>query len=117
MPPAPGAPPPPAPGVPPTGADVQAAAQAVADDIRAKGCWHENRDLVKQFQRLVYPAAGSVDGFYGPQVALVMAKYLPKVPAPCYWPKAPASRARAKADWARMVKQANVNVGRQWMGG
>ena len=31
--------------------------------------------------------------------------------------EAPADRARAKADWQRMVRQANVNVGRLWMGG
>jgi hypothetical protein len=113
----PGAAPAPAPSATPGGVDVRALAQAVADDIRAKGCWHENRDLVKQFQHAVYPAAGAVDGFYGPQVALVMAKYISKVPAPCYWPKAPTDRARAKAQWARMVKEANVNVGSQWMGG
>jgi hypothetical protein len=107
----------PAPGGPSIDDRARLAAQAAAADIRAKGCWHENRDLVKEFQRIVYPAAGEVDGFYGPAVALAMAKYLPKVPAPCYWPKAPADRARAKADWQRMVKQANVNVGRLWMGG
>jgi hypothetical protein len=104
----------------PTGsgdADARALAQLVAADIRAKGCWHENRDLVKQFQRLVYPAAGTVDGFYGPSVAIAMAKYLPKVPAPCYWPKTSADRTKAKADWAAMVKNANINVGRLWMGG
>jgi hypothetical protein len=107
----------PAPGAPSIDDRARLAAQAAAADIRAKGCWHENRDLVKEFQRIVYPAAGEVDGFYGPAVALAMAKYLPKVPAPCYWPKAPADRARAKADWQRMVRQANVNVGRLWMGG
>ena len=111
----------PTPGAPPAGPSIddraRLAAQAAAADIRAKGCWHENRDLVKEFQRIVYPAAGEVDGFYGPAVALAMAKYLPKVPAPCYWPKAPADRARAKADWQRMVRQANVNVGHLWMGG
>jgi len=118
--PAPSAAPPPmpsAPGGPSIDDRARLAAQAAAADIRAKGCWHENRDLVKEFQRIVYPAAGEVDGFYGPAVALAMAKYLPKVPAPCYWPKAPADRARAKADWQRMVRQANVNVGRLWMGG
>src|SRR5205823_2761001 len=113
----PAAPPPTAPFAAPSGTDVRAVAQAAADEIRAKGCWNENRDLVKQFQRLVYPAAGEVDGFYGPQVAIAMAKYLPKVPAPCYWPKPAADRARAKAAWARMVRQANINVGRQPMGG
>lgn len=101
----------------PGDADARALAQLVAADIRAKGCWHENRDLVKQFQQLVYPAAGTVDGFYGPSVAIAMAKYLPKVPAPCYWPKASADRTKAKADWAAMVKNANINVGRLWMGG
>ena len=111
------APPSVSPGVSAATGDPAALAQLVADDIRAKGCWHENRDLVKQFQRLVYPAAGGVDGFYGPQVALAMAKYIPKVPPPCYWPKAPADRARAKAAWTRMVKAANVNVGRASMGG
>jgi hypothetical protein len=120
--PMPGVAPPPMPSGPsPAGPSIddraRLAAQAAAADIRAKGCWHENRDLVKEFQRIVYPAAGEVDGFYGPAVALAMAKYLPKVPAPCYWPKAPADRARAKTDWQRMVKQANVNVGRLWMGG
>ena len=114
---APQSPMPSAPGAPSIDDRARLAAQAAAADIRAKGCWHENRDLVKEFQRIVYPAAGEVDGFYGPAVALAMAKYLPKVPAPCYWPKAPADRARAKADWQRMVRQANVNVGRLWMGG
>lgn len=113
----PGAPPSQPPFGAPAGTDPRAVAQAAADDIRLKGCWHESRDLVKQFQRLVYPAAGEVDGFYGPQVAIAMAKYVPKVPAPCYWPKAPSDRARAKAAWERMVRQANINVGRLAAGG
>jgi hypothetical protein len=37
--------------------------------------------------------------------------YLPKVPAPCYWPQQPAARAKAQKDWAALVKAGKVTVG------
>ena len=92
-------------------------AALVANEIRTKGCWNEDRKLVAQYQvaeggtPTKRGRAGIVDGMYGPRVAFALMRYMKKVPAPCYWPKAEASRAKAKAEWQRMVKEGNVTVG------
>lgn len=92
-------------------------AALVASEIRTKGCWNEDRKLVAQYQvaeggtPTKRGRAGIVDGMYGPRVAFALMRYMQKVPAPCYWPKAEASRSKAKAEWQQMVKEGNVTVG------
>ena len=106
------APPPVAPVAPVVDPALAALATQVANEVRTKGCWKEDRSIVSDFQRRVYPEAGSIDGMYGPRVALTLNKYTAKVPAPCYWPSGTTDRAKAKAEWADLVATAQVNVGR-----
>ncbi len=110
-------PPPPAPIVPATDPNLVALASAAADTIRTKGCWKEDRSKIKAFQiarggTASSPGhAGVADGLYGPTTALDMMNFLPKVPAPCYWPSDPKKASAAKADWANLVKTGKVTVG------
>ncbi len=90
-------------------------AQAMTDDIRAKGCWREDRRKVRAFQKHVEPAAGAVDGLYGPRTALAAATHVPRVPPPCYWPSRASARATAEADWQRAVTEQGINVGASWL--
>lgn len=110
-------PPPPAPVVPGTDPQLVALASAAADTIRTKGCWKEDRSKVKAFQiarggTASSPGhAGVADGLWGPTTALDAMQFLPKVPAPCYWPSDAKKAAAAKADWANLVKTGKVTVG------
>lgn len=110
-------PPPPAPVVPSLDARLVTLAQAAADTVRTKGCWKEDRSKVLAFQQArggtkTTPGnAGVADGMYGPTTALDMMNFLPKVPAPCYWPSDPTKRAAAQKDWQNLVKTGKVTVG------
>lgn len=103
--------------VPAPASALALAASAMCDDIRKKGCWKENRELVRVYQRAeggtptVRGRAGKADGLYGPTTALAAMAHVPKVPAPCYWPTQPKEAAAAKASWAALVKQGKVTVG------
>jgi hypothetical protein len=110
-------PPPPAPVVPSLDPNLVALAAAAADTVRSKGCWKEDRSKVKAFQAArggtaTSPGnAGVADGMYGPTTALDMMNFLPKVPAPCYWPSDPTKRAAAQRDWQSLVKTGKVTIG------
>jgi hypothetical protein len=104
--------------VPSTAAPMLAGLAAnAANEIRSKGCWHESRPIIQAYQQaeggtLKTPGrAGVADGYWGPATALAAMSYLPKVPAPCYWPQQPAARAKAQKDWAALVKAGKVTVG------
>jgi len=109
-------PPPPA----PTPAVLNKAAELAArmtENIRAKGCWKEDRSLVKAYQEseggtaTLAGRAGKADGLYGPKTALAAMAHVPKVPAPCYWPSQSTAKAAAVKQWADLVKSGKVVVG------
>ena len=110
-------PPPAAPVVPALDPTLVALASAAADTIRQKGCWKEDRTKVKAFQAArggtaTTPGnAGVADGLWGPTTALDAMNFLPKVPAPCYWPSDAKKKAAAQADWANLVKTGKVTIG------
>jgi hypothetical protein len=92
-------------------------ASAVRSEILAKGCWHEDRSKVVAYQvarggtKSTPGHAGVADGMYGPAVALDMMQFIPKVPAPCYWPTKEPARSNAQKSWAALVKTGKVTVG------
>lgn len=92
-------------------------AALVATEIRTAAPWQENKKLIAQYQVAEGGTptrrgrAGVVDGLYGPRVAFALMRYMQKVPAPRYWPKAEPSRSKAKSAWQQMVKEGNVTVG------
>ncbi len=94
-------------------------AAAMTENIRSKGCWKEDRTLVKRFQEAeggtstTRGAAGKADGLYGPITAIAAMKYVTRVPAPCYWPKQSADKTAAQKQWADVIKAGKVTVGRQ----
>lgn len=110
-------PPPPAPAIPGLDPNLVALASAAADTVRTKGCWKEDRSKVKAFQAArggtakTPGNAGVADGMYGPTTALDMMNFLPRVPAPCYWPSDPTKRAAAQRDWQNLVKTGKVTIG------
>lgn len=110
-------PPPPGPPIPAMDPGLVALAAAAADTVRTKGCWKEDRSKVKAFQAArggtasTPGNAGVADGMYGPTTALDMMNFLPKVPAPCYWPSDPTKRAAAQKDWQNLVKTGKVTIG------
>ena len=85
--------------------------------MRATKPGQEDRGLVMRFQeaeggtKTRRGRAGLADGFYGPKTAIALKAYMPKVPAPRYWPRAEPSRSRAKAQWRQMVDEGKVAVG------
>ena len=92
-------------------------AALVATEIRTTAPWQENRKLIAQYQvaeggtPTKRGRAGTVDGLYGPRVAFALMRYMQKVPAPRYWPKAEPSRSKAKSQWQQMLKEGSVTVG------
>jgi hypothetical protein len=92
-------------------------AHEVAANLRATKPGQEDRGLVMRFQeaeggtKTRRGRAGLADGFYGPKTAIALKAYMPKVPAPRYWPRAEPSRSRAKAQWRQMVDEGKVAVG------
>lgn len=92
-------------------------ATIAAAEIRSKGCWKEDRSKIQAYQAArggtaTMPGyAGTADGMYGPKTALDMMTFLPKVPAPCYWPSAAAAKTQAQKDWANLISTGKVTVG------
>jgi hypothetical protein len=97
--------------------NLVALATAAANEIRTKKCWNEDRSKINAYQvarggsSTVAGFAGKADGMYGPTVALDLMKFLPMVPAPCYWPSAEPARTNAQKDWANLVKTGRVTIG------
>jgi hypothetical protein len=106
----------PAPAPAPVSAIATLAARA-AENIRSRGCWKEDRSLVRAYQeaeggsKTVRGRAGLADGMYGPTTALAMMAHLPKVPAPCYWPSQPAAKTAATKQWSDLIRAGKVTVG------
>lgn len=69
----------------------------------------EDRLLVSRYQKAVEPAAGKVDGLYGPKTAasLIALGYVP--PTPLYWPR--TNRTAAKSAYKSLLLEQSKQDG------
>lgn len=89
----------------------QAVAQSMAVNLRNTSRYHEDQSLVRAFQAQESPAAGSVDGLYGPKTGLALIQYGIVPPRPRYWSS--KTMKTDKQNWtARMVRESQSDPAR-----